>query len=303
MGEARDSAAAPSRSAHGHARLGLLTPHAAIGPEAEFREMAAHRVIVTIGRLGTEHARGGVGSSPPSSSNLAALSSPELLAQGARRVAATGVDAIGYASTTTAYAVGFEAEAAMAARLTDYIGVPVASSCAAAVLALRTLEVSRVALIGAPWFDPSFNALGSTYFEAQGFDVVSSESAMLAKDPEEIDAAAVVEWTAAHVTNEAEAIFIGGTGFRVVGAITPLERMLGRPVLTANQVLLWQLLAAVSSPSTVAGYGELFEHQPSTPAQAHPARLALGGDQPSIYGGGGRSVTRLGKRCGRKPAK
>jgi maleate isomerase len=244
------------------ARLGLLTPHAAIGPEAEFPEMAADRVMVVIEHLGTDDARGDVGSSPPPSSNLTALSRPGLLDKGARKLVATGVDAIGYASTTTAYAVGFEAEAAIAVRLADDFGVPVASSSAAAVLALRALETCRVALIGAPWFDPAFNDLGTAYFEGQGFDVVSSESAMLGKDPEEVDVPSVVKWTLAHVSDRADAIFIGGTGFRVAGAIWPLEDMLGRPVLTANQVLLWRLLAAVGSPSKVVGYGKLFEREP-----------------------------------------
>jgi maleate isomerase len=120
-------------------RVGVLTPHAAVGPEAELPEMAPGRVIVTVERLGADDARGGVGSSPPSASNLEALNREPLLDQAAGRLLAKGVDAIGYASTTTGYAIGFEAEAAMAARLTDRAGVLVSSTCAAAVLALRAL--------------------------------------------------------------------------------------------------------------------------------------------------------------------
>ncbi len=54
---------------------------------------------------------------------------------------------------------------------------------------------------------------------------------------------------------------IGGNGFRAVGAIAVLEEDLGRPVVTANQALLWAALrAADADPSSVSDYGRLFEH-------------------------------------------
>jgi maleate isomerase len=49
---------------------------------------------------------------------------------------------------------------------------------------------------------------------------------------------------------------------RAVGAIAALESELGRPVLTANQVLLWAALRAAGADSaTVEGYGQLFATQ------------------------------------------
>jgi maleate cis-trans isomerase len=37
------------------------------------------------------------------------------------------------------------------------------------------------------------------------------------------------------VGDAAEAVFIGGNGFRAAGAIAPLEKAIGRPILTSNQ--------------------------------------------------------------------
>ena len=52
---------------------------------------------------------------------------------------------------------------------------------------------------------------------------------------------------------------IGGNGFRAVGVIEALEADLDRPVLTANQVLLWAaLVAAGADPAVVDGYGRVF---------------------------------------------
>jgi maleate isomerase len=49
-----------------------------------------------------------------------------------------------------------------------------------------------------------------------------------------------------------------GNGFRAAGAIDALERTIGRPVVTSNQVLLWSLLGRVATLFEVAGHGRLF---------------------------------------------
>jgi len=76
--------------------------------------------------------------------------------------------------------------------------------------------------------------------------------------PSRIVPAAVVEWVSRHVGDAAEAVFIGGNGFRCAAAIEALEELLGRPVLESNQVLLWAVLDAVEAPLEIQGYGRLF---------------------------------------------
>jgi maleate isomerase len=107
-------------------------------------------------------------------------------------------------------------------------------------------------------FTPEFNQRAAAYFAGQGFEVVGSSSAELAVDPDAIEPDAVRDWVTGHVPERAEAVFIGGNGFRTVEAIDPIEQALGRPVLTANQVLLWHLLAAAHASLSVTGYGRLF---------------------------------------------
>ena len=57
-------------------------------------------------------------------------------------------------------------------------------------------------------------------------------------------------------------MFIGGNGFRAAGAVEALETAIGRPVLTANEVLLWQLLAQADDTFVINGFGRLFAHKP-----------------------------------------
>ena len=224
-------------------RIGVLTPHSAIGPEVEIPAMARGRAITCVARLSARAASGGL--DPDGAADLFALGA---------------VDAIGYASTSSAYAMGFEAEVAMVSRVSRRVGVPVAATCASCVQALRVLGVGRVELVHPPWFDVALNELGAAYFEAQGFDVVSSASATLPCDPRRIEPAAVCEWTSRHVADNAEAVFVGGNGFRAAGAIATLEDAIDRPVLTSNQVLLWNLLQQTGAAFRVTGYGRLFAH-------------------------------------------
>jgi maleate isomerase len=244
-------------------RIGVLTPHAALGPEAELPAMAPGRVVTCVARIPSDAATvvvpGGDATSP---SGLRALTAPELIEPAAELLGRGPIDAIGYASTSSAYAIGFDAEETLMAKLSQRVGIPVLATCASAVLALSVLGVERIALVDPPWFDDELNELGSAYFRSRGFDVVSSASAGLSQDAQQIDAPSVVEWTSRYVTDDVEAVFMGGNGFRVTEAIAPLEDALRRPVLTSNQVLLWNLLATAGETFRIRGFGQLFAHEP-----------------------------------------
>jgi maleate isomerase len=223
-------------------RIGVITPHAAAGPEAEFPKLARGQVETSIERIAAD---------------TRALTDPRL-DDAANRLAARSVEAIGYASTSYAYAAGFDGEAAMVSRLSRGVSIPVAATSASAVLALRALDATRVALVHPPWFDDALHELGTAYFRSQGFRVVSAESAELANDPLRIEPAAVCQWISNHVPDDAEAVFVGGTGFRAAGAIHASEIAIERPVVTANQALLWRLLEQAGVELEITGYGRLF---------------------------------------------
>jgi maleate isomerase len=217
--------------------IGILTPHTAVGPEAELPEMAPGNITVRIARI---------------------TATPSAIDDAAQALASDGVDAIGYASTSSAYEIGFDDEEALVARVSQQTGLPVASASSSAVLALRRLDVDRVALVHPPWFDDELNGLGAAYFRSQGFDVRASKSANLPLDPAQIRPGEVVAWLSGNVQADAQAVFIGGNGFRAAGAIEAAEAAIGLPVLESNQVLLWNLLGRSGAKVRVAGYGQLF---------------------------------------------
>jgi maleate isomerase len=164
-----------------------------------------------------------------------------------------------YAFTSSSYVFGAEADDSLRARLEKRAGgIPVVLTCMAALEAFRILGVHRVALIHPPWFTEDVNSQGMDYFRARGLEVVFCGRITPARPFTEVPPAEVYEWVRTNVPRQAEAVFIGGNGLRAIGAIHALEENLGRPVLTANQVALWEALRIVGTTSNVIRYGRVF---------------------------------------------
>jgi len=138
-------------------------------------------------------------------------------------------------------------------------GIPVVIPCAAAVTALAALSAKQVALISPPWFSVEMAEQGARYFQSQGIEIVYSAPAGLPSDQRAIQPDQLYNWVRSHVPKSAEAVFIGGNGFRAVGVIKALEDTLDRPVLTANQVAFWCALRLSGARAPVVDYGRIFE--------------------------------------------
>src|ERR671915_1194236 len=225
-------------------RIGVLTPHADVGPESELQAMAPQGVAIHATRVpfGAMAAEGVMDPTIPLAP-VRAFAEPPHLDDAAELLAAAPLKAITYGFTSSAYVIGVEGEAGMIARLERRTrGIPVVATCKAAVEGLRVLGARRIALIDPPWFDSELNTLGSRYYEAAGFQVVYSAPCGLPSDQRKITPSDLHAWVSEHASTDAEAIVIGGNGLRAVGTIAALEEDLGRAVVTANQALLWAAL-------------------------------------------------------------
>lgn len=243
------------------ARLGILTPHAAIGAESEMAAMKPEGVSLHTARvpLGVMRA-GGLMDATIATDPVRAFADPPLLDDAAELLATAPLHAIGFAFTASSYVRGAADDEVLRQRLeTRTRGIPVAISSNAAVLALRAMGVGRVALVDPPWFAPEMTALGVTYFQEQGIEVVLAQAAQLPSEQLAINPGQLFAWVRDHVPGTAEAVYIGGNGLRAVGIIAALEEDLRIPVLTANQVLLWRLLHLAGTRAPVRNYGRLFD--------------------------------------------
>src|SRR5262245_27149796 len=89
--------------------VGVLTPHAAPGPEVELPEMASGPVTTQVARVSVA-GDGDTDRPPVAPSELSAAAAPDVLAKAAAGFTPGSIDVIGYASTTSAYAIGGDAE-------------------------------------------------------------------------------------------------------------------------------------------------------------------------------------------------
>jgi maleate isomerase len=242
-------------------RIGVLVPHADVGPESELQAMAPPEVRIHGMRVpfGAMRAGGEMDSTIPLAP-VRAFAEPPDLDDATELLASAPIHAIAFGFTSSAYVIGVDGEAEMLERLrTRSRGLPVVAPCASMVEALRLLGTERVALFDPPWFDDQLNALGAAYYQAAGFDVVSSLSCALPSDQYAIEPSELFQFVRHQVPPEAEAVVFGGNGFRVVGVIAALERDLERPAVSPNQALLWGAIRAVGAPTdSITRYGRLF---------------------------------------------
>lgn len=145
------------------ARIGVLTPHADIGPESEFHAMAPDGVSIHAARVPFGvMAPGGAMDPTIALDPVRAFADPPYVDDAAELLAAAPLHAIAYAFTSSSYVRGAADDAALKVRLEGRTrGIPVAITCTAAVLALRALGTHRLALIDPPWFSAELTALGA----------------------------------------------------------------------------------------------------------------------------------------------
>jgi len=242
-------------------RVGVLVPHADVGPESEIRAMAPPWVGIHAARVpfGAMDAGGAMDPTIPLAP-VRAFAEPPAVDSAAQILAAAPLQAIAYAFTSSAYVIGAAGEEAMVARLQQVTrDIPVVAASGSMVAALRALGIETVAVFDPPWFDQQLSELGRQYYTSAGLEVVHAGPCGLPSDQARIVPTELHDWIVGHLPDSAQAIVVGGNGFRAVGVIDALEAEVGLPVVTANQALFWAALRAAGADTrAVSGYGRLF---------------------------------------------
>jgi maleate isomerase len=228
------------------ARIGVLTPDDDPVPESEMGAMAPQGVSIHASRVAWNH-------------DPRSFAEPPQVDGATAQLARLTPRAIVYAFTSSSYILGAEGDDRLQTRLEKRAGgIPVVLTCLAALEAFRVLGVRRVALIHPPWFTEDVNGKGMEYFRARGFEVVFCGRISPTRPFTEVPPTEVYEWVRTNVPRQTEAVFVGGNGLRAIGAIHALEENLGRPVLTANQVALWEALRIAGRTTNITRYGRIF---------------------------------------------
>ncbi|MBD1543947.1 Asp/Glu/hydantoin racemase [Arthrobacter sp. IA7] len=142
-----------------------------------------------------------------------------------------------YACTSGSFVHGVEGARKLSAAMVQ-AGAPAAVTTSEGLLmALDALGVSRVA-VATPYLAELTNRLAS-FLEQGGKSVVSHEGLGLDRDIWTVPYATTCELIRQADRPEAEAVFVSCTNLPTYDLIAHMERELGKPVITANQVTAW----------------------------------------------------------------
>lgn len=180
----------------------------------------------------------------------------DVLAEGARSL--RGVDAAVWACTSGSFVFGWDGAAAQVSGVRDAAGAPASSTSFAFVNAARHLGLRRVAV--AATYPQDVATRFVSFLGAAGIEVVSlsCQGIVTAAEVGTLGRAEVLSFVAANDHPDAEAVLVPDTALHTVAWLTDLEDLLGKPVLTANQVSVWEGLRLVGATERRTGLGALF---------------------------------------------
>jgi maleate cis-trans isomerase len=169
-----------------------------------------------------------------------------------------GVSVVVWACTSGSFVFGLEGARRQASVLADKTGLPASSTSLAFVDALQTMRLKRVAL--AATYPTVVTEMFERFLLAGGLSVISVRSLgiMTGVAVGELPGDKVIELALACNSVEAEAILIPDTALHTGHLIEDLESALGKPVLTANQVTMWQALRLAGHLAGHQSMGTLF---------------------------------------------
>ena len=181
------------------------------------------------------------------------------LGPGAAEIQRYGVDVCMWACTSGSFVYGLDGAQKQAAEIEEYLGVTASSTSLAFVNALQALEIRRVAV--AATYPEALAAEFVTFLEQGGVQVarLGSLGIWTAVDVGEVDEEQVLDFVRANDCPEAEAILVPDTALHTTGFLTKLDEWVGKPVLTANQVTMWEALRLCGRLQPQKGFGRLFE--------------------------------------------
>ncbi|EME58556.1 maleate cis-trans isomerase family protein [Amycolatopsis decaplanina] len=184
------------------------------------------------------------------------LGAPDRLSAAARF--STPPDVVSWACSSCSFTRGLEGALEQARVLEERLSVPARSTSLAYLSALAHLGAGRVAL--ASVYHRDTTADFADFLAKAGVDTVHSVSADAPSDRALAtwDRRRIAELAAAADHAEAEALLIPETALHTTPLLEDLETGLGKPVLTATAVTLWDALRALGTPPIRQGLGKLF---------------------------------------------
>jgi maleate cis-trans isomerase len=226
-------------------RIGLLLPSSSSVQEADIGRALPKDITLHVARMRLNNV--------DADSTLRIVQEIEAESQ---KLADVDVDVIIFPATAPSSRMGPGYDQELIRRISAASGKPATTASTALLEALRVLSIKRIVL-GAPW-SASVNQTVAAFLEANGVNVLAQESLGLVRNLEIglLDAQTAFDVGRQVNMPDADAVMLACGNWSTFGIIDRLERDVGKPVLTTNQVSLWHALKMIGA-RPLSGLGVL----------------------------------------------
>ena len=182
----------------------------------------------------------------------------EHLKPGAEALRSRKVDVCIWACTSGSFVYGLAGAGEQARQLSESLGAPASSTSLAFVQAASAMGIRRVAV--AATYPPDLAAAFVDFLEEGEIETLhlGCLGIWTAGEVGEVGGDQVIEFVRANDHDDAEAVLVPDTALHTATVLDKLETVLGKPVLTANQVSMWEALRLGGELGPQAGFGQLF---------------------------------------------
>ncbi|GGY96416.1 decarboxylase [Streptomyces nitrosporeus] len=232
--------------------VGLLYPgHAAEDDFPRIEVMLDSDIRLPLFHTGVEGDSRGVEA-------LLAAGEPERLAAGVEELRLAGAEALVWATTGGSSVRGWEGAQEQIAGLARTAGLPASSASFAFAHAVGELGASRVCV--AATYPEDLAGLFADFLRRAGVEVTAVRGAGV------VDASEAAAWDVERIKElavagdhpDAEVLLLPDNALHTAAHIPELEELLGKPVLTANQVAVWEGLRLADRRVWAPPLGTLF---------------------------------------------
>ena len=180
------------------------------------------------------------------------------ISAGARMLSHARVDAILFGCTSGSFYGGLGYDQKIITKIREHCDIPASTTSTAVLEVFKAMNAEKVA-VATPYED-WVNDLEKTFFEANGIHVLNIGGLGLRAGVGEVVPETLYRFAKAQDRKEADVLFLSCMGLRTLEVLPRLERDLGKPVLSSNQVSLWMLFRLCDIPGTDIGcdFGSLF---------------------------------------------
>ncbi|MFD7473432.1 aspartate/glutamate racemase family protein [Streptomyces sp. NPDC059837] len=193
---------------------------------------------------------------------LREMGSPARLAAGVEELRLSGAEAVVWACTSGSFVYGWEGAHEQVRALARAAGLPASSTSFAFAHAVREIGARRVAI--AATYPQDVADLFAAFLREAGVEVVSTRASGI------VTAAEVGTWGEAEILAvaragdrpDADVILLPDTALHTAAHLPALEKALSKPVLTANQVTVWEALRLAGRKVNAPTLGTLFTKAP-----------------------------------------